>query len=182
MRINPPQITFSQWTPWSDRARLRRSDGRPWLGLYLWGHFHQPPTSTEPYPKLPQQLIYVGETKHLDLRPLTGEQHHRLIHYRETFSDYLNLELLYLSVCRVHSFPSGYRLPDAKVLYDALRVYTQYIEAKIYWEYTHRWMHPPALHYKKSNKRGVGYVAGATRHFVGSECTCGPPNKSLGRT
>ena len=167
-RIDAPPITFSEWTLWSDRARLRRGDGRPWLGLYLWGYFENIPPSGVPYPDLPEQVIYVGETKHLDRRPLT-EPHHRLVHYRDTFRDDLNLDRLYLSICRVHSFPGGYRLPDAKTLYDVLRVYTQFIEAKIYWEYTQRWGHPPALHYKKSNKRGDGYVAGATQQFVGRE-------------
>jgi hypothetical protein len=78
-RIDAPPLTFSEWTRWSDRPRLRGTDGRPGLGLYLWSYFENTPPSGVPYPDLPEQLIYVGETKHLDRRPLT-EPHHRLVH------------------------------------------------------------------------------------------------------
>lgn len=165
--IDKPQLTFSPWTRWNDRASLRRSDGRPWLGLYVWGYFQNRRPSGAPYPDLPEQIVYVGETKHLDLRPLT-EPHHRVSHYKETFPEDVNLDNLYLSICRVRSFPGGYNSPDVKPLYDRWRVYTQFMEAKIYWNYTQRWRHPPALRFKRSNKRGDAYVAGATRHYVGT--------------
>ena len=159
---------FSEWTLWKDRALLRQSDGRPWLGLYLWGYFKNGAPSRAPYPDLPEQVIYVGETKHLDRRPLT-ERHHRIDHYKQTFPEDVKLDRLYLSICRVRSFSSGYDLPDVKVLYDRWRVYTQFMEAKIYWDYTQRWKHPPALRFKRSNKRGDAYVAGATRQYVGRD-------------
>ena len=81
-----PQIEFSPWIAWQNRSTLRRDDG-PWLGMYLWGRFSAPPSSaTRPFPHLPEQVIYVGETKDLDTRPLTG-RHHRLSHYHDTFPD-----------------------------------------------------------------------------------------------
>lgn len=148
--IQSPEVKFSEWVPWSERSRLRQPDG-PWLGLYLWARFDLgPPASTAPYPSLPEQVIYVGETKHLDLRPLTGE-HHRLAHYRDTFRDDPALKYL-VSVCRVKKFEGGYHTPAAIEVYPTLRVYTQYVEAKLYWEYTQRWCRPPALHYKKTRK------------------------------
>jgi hypothetical protein len=149
-----PGVTFSAWAPWSDRRRLRRDDG-PWLGLYLWGRFERPPDEADrPYPVLPRQVIYVGETKHIDLRPLTGD-HHRLAHYRDTFPDDDGLKLLYITVGRVERFPDGYEGAEARSTYRRLRVFTQYIEAKIYWEYTKQWNCPPALHYKKSRKTSL---------------------------
>jgi hypothetical protein len=93
-------------------------------------------------------VIYVGETKHIDKRPLTGE-HHRLVHYREKFPEDPNLNMLYVSVGRVQSFPRGYVSKKDRGLYTRLRVYTQYVESKIYWEYTKKCRRPPALHYKK---------------------------------
>lgn len=148
-RSVPTPIRFSQWVLWADRGSLRRSDG-PWLGLYLWARFDRAPSpSAKPYPRLPEQIIYVGETKHLDLRPLAG-RHHRLAHYRDTFPDDPHFRRLYLSVCRVHRFRNGYATEAARTLYPRLRVYTQYIEARLYWDYTRRWGRPPALHYKKS--------------------------------
>jgi hypothetical protein len=169
--IESPPIRFCEWLPWRDRSAHRQKDG-PWLGVYLWAHFHEQPPRGKAYPDLPQQLIYVGETKVLDTRPLVGKQHHRLRHYIETFPADADFGLLYFSLCRIRSFPDGYRSPHAVSIYDALRVYTQYVEAQIYWEYTQRWGHPPALHYKRSNKRGNRRLKGST-DFVGPGCTCG---------
>ena len=147
-KIEVPKVKFSKWVNWRDRADLKQSDG-PWLGVYVWGRFRRPPSdSVKPYPKLPSQLIYVGETKHIDTRPLTGK-HHRLVHYGDTFSDDPDLEMLYVAVYRVRPFPLGYDSKKAKALYSRLRVYTQYVETMIYWEYTKTWGRPPALHYKK---------------------------------
>jgi hypothetical protein len=65
---------------------LLRKDG-PWLGVYLWGRFQRPPSKNLiPYPTVPAQVIYVGEAKSIDRRPLTGN-HHRLVHYKDTFAD-----------------------------------------------------------------------------------------------
>jgi hypothetical protein len=96
-------------------------------------------------------MIYVGETKHIDVRPLTGE-HHRLAHYRDTFRGDRDLKNLYVSVGRLERFPEGYAGVEARAKYRKLRTYTQYLEAKIYWEYAKRWGAPPALHYKKDRK------------------------------
>ena len=87
--------------------------------MYVWGRFRRPPSdSVKPYPKLPSQLIYVGETKHIDTRPLT-EKHHRLVHYGDTFSDDPDLEMLYVAVYRVRPFRRGYDSKKAKALYSA---------------------------------------------------------------
>lgn len=147
-RITAPVVDFSEWVPWGDRARLRRKDG-PWLGVYLWAHFRRPPRAAElPYPDLPHQLVYVGESKDLDQRPLAG-RHHRLRHYVEMFPRDPNHRQLYVSVFRVQPFRAGYESKKARASYARLRVYTRYVEARLYWEYTQRWARPPALHYKK---------------------------------
>jgi hypothetical protein len=52
-------------------------------------------------------------------------------------------------VCRVHRFRYGFASKKARGLYSRLRVYTHWIEASLYWEYTETWGRPPALHYKK---------------------------------
>jgi hypothetical protein len=137
---------FCEWVHWRDRSDLLRDDG-PWLGVYLWGRFRRPP-SVKPYPPLPRQVIYIGEAKNIDRRPLSGE-HHRLSHYRATFQDDPHLQMLYASVCCVHRFGSGFASKKARTLYSRLRVYTQWVEASLYWEHTRIWGRPPALHYKK---------------------------------
>lgn len=135
---------------WADRSSLRRSDG-PWLGLYLWARFEAGPSPSIPYPELPEEVVYVGETKNLDQRPLAG-RHHRLAHWRDSFPDDPQFTQLYLSICRLQQFQGGYAADAAKTLYPRLRVYTQYVEAKLYWEYTQHWGHLPALHYKKGSR------------------------------
>ena len=147
-RNDAPKIKFSRWVPWTHRSDLIRGGG-PWLGVYLWGRFQQPPSpSVKPYPKLPKHVIYVGETKNVNQRPLTRE-HHRLAHYRDKFPHDPGLQMLYVSVCHVYPFRRGYGSKQAWSLYSRLRVYTQYVEARIYWNYTKNWGRPPALHYKK---------------------------------
>ena len=54
--------------------------------------------------------------------------------YRDTFPDDKNLKRLYVSVGRVERFPDGYPEDGAKARYRKLRAFTQFIEAKIYWE------------------------------------------------
>jgi len=142
------KLQFCRWVPWTRRFSLLQDDG-PWLGVYLWGRFRRDPSpSAKPYPNLPRQVIYIGETKNIDRRPLTGV-HHRLVHYRDTFPDDQNLQMLYISICRVHRFAAGFDSKKARGLYSRLRVYTQWIEASLYWEYTKIYRRAPALLYKR---------------------------------
>ena len=76
-----PDIRFSQWALWRERESLKSPDGQPSMGAYLWGHFPSGPPAASPYPELPKELIYVGETNDLNTRPLGGTRHHRLKHY-----------------------------------------------------------------------------------------------------
>ena len=152
--IRIPRLRFSRWVSWKDRSNLRRTDG-PWLGIYFWGRFDFPPgPRVRPYPALPRVLIYVGDTKHLDTRPLTG-RHHRLSHYRDTYPDDPALNHLYLSICRIRRFPRGYQAGRSKPAYDRLRNYTLFLEAAFYWLYTKKWGEPPRLRYKKARKAGA---------------------------
>ncbi|HKZ76966.1 MAG TPA: hypothetical protein VJ124_01480 [Pyrinomonadaceae bacterium] len=69
--IEPPPIVFSEWVPWHERGRLKTPDGQPSMGVYLWARFaHGLPPTGHPYPGLPKELIYVGETNDLNVRPL----------------------------------------------------------------------------------------------------------------
>lgn len=112
----------------------------------------QPPSpSDHPYPDLPKAVVYVGETKHLDERPLRG-LHYRAEHYQQTFTDDLELRKLFLSVARVHAFQGGYG--RSKASDDRrLRVFTQYVGARIYWAYTKKWQQLPELHYKRPRRQ-----------------------------
>jgi hypothetical protein len=117
------------------------------MGLYLWARFPKnmkPKPTDRPYPNLPKQLLYVGETKNLNARPLTGG-HHRLAHHRDTFGDD-GLGRLYVSVARIYPHAAG----DAACT--AMRVFNQYLEGRIYWDYTRKYGRRPALHYKKARE------------------------------
>ena len=115
------------------------------MGVYLWAYFEQAPKpGTPPYPNLPEELIYAGETKDLDARPLGSRRHHRLAHYLDTYCDDCEFKCLYVSVFRVCCFG-----PNDEQAYLRLRAFTRYVEARIYWEYTERFGHRAALDYKK---------------------------------
>ena len=140
--LTDPDVVFSKWVRWSDRESLKTPE--QWMGVYLWAHFpkKKPGPKTHPYPRLPRQLVYVGETKNLNRRPL-GAGHHRLVHYLDTFPQDSSFERLYVSVARVWKFD------DTDYRRHRMRVFTQYVEARIYWEYTKHHRDRPALHYKK---------------------------------
>ena len=117
-------LHFCSWVPWAARSSLLQDDG-PWLGVYLWARFLRAPSpSAKPYPNLPRQVIYIGEAKNIDRRPLAGV-HHRLVHYRDTFPDDPNLQMLYVSVCRVRRFAAGFGSKKARgPLFAAARLHT----------------------------------------------------------
>ena len=147
MLLDAPAIEFSPWRAWRDRPEMRSDD--PHLGVYAWAHFHEPPASgARPFPDLPDGLIYVGETKNLNNRPL-GAGHHRLQHYRATFPRDVDLELLYVSVFRAHCYDPA----DSKCR--ELRAFTRYVEDLVYWEYTRKFGIRPALDYKRRVDRGM---------------------------
>jgi hypothetical protein len=100
--IEPPEIIFSEWVRWDERARLKSRDGEPSPGVYVWGRFAQaPPPNLRPYPEIPEELIYVGETKDLNVRPLGRGRHHRLTHYSDCFPEDRSRGRLYVSVFHV---------------------------------------------------------------------------------
>lgn len=121
--------------------------GRPLVGCVPVGAFSQE-SFGDSVPKTTEAGHLRWEAKNIDRRPLAGD-HHRLVHYRDTFPDDPNLEKLYVSVCRVQHFGHGFSSKKARSHYSRLRVYTQWVEASICWDYTKTWGRPPALHYKK---------------------------------
>jgi hypothetical protein len=138
--LTEPQITFSKWVRWRDRGAL--VSGGPCMGVYVWAHFREsPPSDNRPFPDLPEELIYIGETNDLNTRPLTG-RHQRLKHYVDQFRD-RNYEHLYLSVRDIGRFQRS--APKCH----ALRAFTKYIEARLGWEYTRQFGSRPRLDHKE---------------------------------
>jgi hypothetical protein len=145
MFSEPRPIAFSNWVVWDKRKELEKDEWRRSLGVYLWAHFHEPPDAkVHPYPELPRELVYVGETKDLNMRPLQGNAHQRLVHYGDTFPrDRQSRRFLYVSVYHVQE----YREDDERS--KTLRAFTRYVEDKILWEYVQRYGKRAALDYKK---------------------------------
>lgn len=137
-----PPIAFSPWVHWDDRPQL--IDEQQFMGMYLWAHFHQKPDQTiVPSERaLPEELIYVGETKNLNARPLRGLGHQRLEHYCDIFPGDSNFSYLYVSVFRVECYEDSDRCRG-------LRAYTRYVEDLIYWKYVEAHGRRAALDYKK---------------------------------
>jgi hypothetical protein len=140
--IDVERIQFSEWVPWlTGREGIRQPIQS--LGVYAWAHFQSSPDpNARPYPIIPEELIYVGETKDLNRRPLSGGSHHRLQHYRTTFKDDSELRCLYVSVFHVEPYVSGGGRSRL------LRAFTRYLEDKIYWEYVQKFGKRAALDYK----------------------------------
>jgi hypothetical protein len=143
-RLTEPPVTFSPWTPWQERSRLRTPDAHATMGVYLWARFSTAPdASSFPYPDLREEVIYVGETNDLNVRPLGPTRHHRVTNYLELFPDDPTLAQLHVAVCTVAPF----RPQDAAC--HAWRAFTRYLEARIGWEYTKRFGRRPLLDYKR---------------------------------
>ena len=112
------------------------------MGVYLWARFEASPAPTvRPWPDLPETLVYVGEANNLNERPL-GSDHHATEKYHATFPDDPGLTKLHVAVFRYVPFTGGLETPKH-------RVYTQFLEAQISWEYVLRYGRPVALYYKK---------------------------------
>jgi hypothetical protein len=140
--IEEMPILFTEWVHWRERARLVTPD--PHIGVYAWAHFHeQPGTDARPYPDLPSQLIYVGETKNLNYRPLGPGSHVGLERYAETYPSDHRLNQLYVSVFRVKCVTEGDELCRV------LRAFTRYVEDLMYWKYVQAFEKRPALDYAR---------------------------------
>ena len=154
--LDHPAIKFSPWVPWQDRETL--ADGQQYMGVYLWAHFHRKPDSTlvPSELSLPEELIYVGETKNLNARPLSGTRHHRLEHYDDTYPADRKYRYLYVSVFPVERYQDNARCR-------AIRAYTRYVEDLIYWRYVEAYGTRAALDYKKKPGRSTVAKCCATR-------------------
>jgi hypothetical protein len=142
--MDEPEVVFSSWMPWSGRAGLLATVPTPTMGVYVWARFATPPKpSARVYPDLPEELIYVGETNDLNIRPLGSRRHHRVANYVELFPDDPKLRKLYVAVCRLAPF----RPQDPEC--HAWRALTRYLEARIAWEYTKTFRRRPLLDYKR---------------------------------
>ncbi len=149
MAMNEPTIVFSEWVPWRERGRLKSRDGQPSMGVYVWAHSQVGSIpKASPYPEPPEELIYVGETNNVNVRPLGERRHHRLLHYVETIRPRdSTLKNLWISVFHVRPFQPG----NAECL--AMRAFTRYVEDLVYWKYVQRWGKRPALDYKKGKDK-----------------------------
>jgi hypothetical protein len=142
-----PKIEFSKWVPWSKRAAVLTAS-EPWLGVYMWAHFHDAPaTDTSPSidPAPPRELIYVGETKNLNARALRRSAEGGLERYAETFPADRELKHLYLSVCSVRPFQGN------DEAYHVHRAFTRYVEDMIYWKFVKEFERRAALDYARKS-------------------------------
>jgi hypothetical protein len=69
--LNLPDIVFSKWTRWNDRANLHEV-GRP--GVYVLAHFKAYPSGNADL--LAQEIIYVGVTCDQSLGQRWNQFHH----------------------------------------------------------------------------------------------------------
>lgn len=97
----------------------------------------QPP---EPDPP-PFEVIYIGDAKDLNTRPIAG--HNRVERYVELFEDSA-LEQLYVTLSELYDTDCD----D----YAVQRMLSFHVEAMLVWRYARAHDHPPVLHYKDTPK------------------------------
>ena len=69
-------MSFGPWIRWNERKEVPaiKLSG----GVYLLAYFNPAPPPISPHPdRLPHEVIYVGDAKNLNRRPLRGK-HHRI--------------------------------------------------------------------------------------------------------
>jgi hypothetical protein len=108
---------------------------------------------------LPRQVIYVGEAKDLNERPLTSHPYAQ--RYAELFGD-PRLLRLYVAVAPL------YRTDEEHDAYRVERLFAAYWEAKLVWRYAEKHHHPPVLHFEK-DKPEAEWVARAVAAFKGPQ-------------
>jgi hypothetical protein len=91
--------------------------------------------------RLPEEVVYVGDAKNLNARPLSGE-HHRIKRYKKLFGK--NTESLFITFAKLYETGCD----D----YAVQRIYSFHAEALLAWNYTKRHGHPPAMQYKEKGK------------------------------
>jgi hypothetical protein len=132
---------FGAWTPWLQRTTLRAQVSG--AGVYLLGYFEgADPSATSPNPNdLPFEVVYVGETRDLNARPLTGFY----ARVQERFVDLFGAaatQHLWVAVCPLYSVAEDHQ--D----YAYQRTRSFYEEALLAWQYAQKHKHPPILQVK----------------------------------
>lgn len=126
-------INFGDWIRWSTRDRPSREvDDVPEIfgvqGVYLIGEFRSPPIQRSIEPKcLPQEIIYIGMSKHLDRR--LEKSHQAVKKYRRETGDVHCDSLWY---CRAYSHWSNIsenKAVTAYVLYYERALILEYVRA-----------------------------------------------------
>ena len=135
MKVSELELCFGSWTSWKER----RPTPTPLGGVYLLGYFTSPPPLTPLDPeRLPYRVIYVGDAKNLNSRPLTGSHHQAGPGLDEVFGEGADV-FLYVAIGPLYVIDI-----DAK-RYAYQRTRSFYIEMKLAWDYARIHGHPPIL-------------------------------------
>lgn len=152
--VNRLRVSFGRWRKWLEVEPLARRVG----GVYLLGHFPEGPSTAVPHhDALPRGVVYVGQSKDLNRRPLSS--HPREARYRELFGD---------DACASLWVAVGELYETGCADYAMKRVYADYVEMALAWEYASQHGHPLALHFKEGSETEVEIrsVVDAVRRFA----------------
>jgi hypothetical protein len=136
-------LSFEAWTSWARCGEMRTLE--PFGGVYLFAYFNSPPPpQTAPDPQLlPFEVIYVGDAKDLNNRPLADPGHKVVQRLRSVFA-VADLDCLYVTVGRLYTID---RVPRQ---YAYQRTCSFFLEAKLAWEYAQLHGNPPIFQVKDS--------------------------------
>jgi hypothetical protein len=118
--------------------------------VYVFGFFRSPPPGPPTPENLPIEVIYVGDAKNLNSRPLR-EPHHKVVERFPALFPETSLEQLYISICPLYDAP-----PD--LLHDVVaakkyaidRTRSFYIEHWLALRYAEQHGHPPIMQVKNA--------------------------------
>jgi hypothetical protein len=146
MKDDPLKLTFTPWTRWRDRLSLVTHPSQG--GVYVFGLFRSPPPGPPSADNLPLEVIYVGDARNLNHRPLT-ERHHKIVKRLPALFPGPALDSLFVSVCPLYVTPTDFR-DDLKAAqqYAVDRTRSFYIESWLAWKYADRYEHPPIMQVK----------------------------------
>lgn len=152
MSISEFELSFGPWAPWRDRRTLRTPV--PYGGVYLLACFSSLRPLDPPNPEsLPYEVVYVGDAKNLNNRPLTGP-HGQVDSFAKLFHGTASL---YVSVGKL------FLIDGEPVHYATQRTRSVFFESKLAWDYARVYGHPPILQSKETPENEPWVRAGAAR-------------------
>jgi len=133
--VNPPSITFTDWTRWVDRSRI---GGLEKPGVYVLAHFAERPSTVD---LQAQEIIYIGETCHQSLRKRWAQFHQCAFEEKAGHSGGITYRRLYDGKSTEQLFVAAF--PVDGLTERLCPLFIRYVERKLILRYAMKWDKAP---------------------------------------